>query len=172
MAAAEAVRIHRPLAQDHDFQVDIAEDCGVVQGNPDQIRQIVLILLDNARTHTPAGSKVTLRVWAEAGEGIIEVSDNGPGFAPRHGERIFDRFYRTDGARARISGGTGLGLAIARWITESHGGSISAQSVPGEGATFTVRLPLVDRPAEDTMTSEDRVTMPMPANQAAPGIRS
>ena len=172
VAASEAVRIHRPLAQDHDLRTNI-DDRGIfVQGNPDQIHQLVLILLDNARIHTPAGSRVDLKVGIESGEALIEVSDNGPGFAPEHRDRVFDRFYRTDGARARSSGGTGLGLAIARWIAETHGGTISADSVPGEGATFTVRLPLS---GDDTMTEAD-VDEPLvvrPAvNQASPGIRS
>ncbi|MFW6075988.1 MAG: sensor histidine kinase, partial [Chloroflexota bacterium] len=101
----------------------------------------VLILLDNAFTHTADGSRVALTLGHDGGDAIITVADSGPGFNTHHLQRIFDRFYRTDGARARSSGGTGLGLAIAQWIAEIHGGSISADSEPGEGSTFTVRFP-------------------------------
>lgn len=171
-AAAEAVRIHRPLAQDHDLHVQITVEDAHVRGNADQMRQLILILLDNARIHTPAGSRVDLRVETTANEAIITVSDNGPGFAPEHRDRIFDRFYRTDGARARTSGGTGLGLAIARWITETHGGTISADSVQGEGATFTVRLPLVEPAAGASWQTSSTSSEQVPASQPAPGIRA
>ena len=171
VAASEAARIHRPLAQEHDLQAHIGDDEVLVWGNADQIRQLVLILLDNARTHTPPGSRVELRVESTEREAVITVADNGPGFGPEHRERIFDRFYRTDGARARSSGGTGLGLAIARWITETHGGTIAADSVPGEGATFTVRLPLA---AASRQSEHGTATAPgrTPARQAAQGARS
>ena len=172
VAASEAVRIHRPLSQDHDLHTDIGDSGVFVQGNPDQIRQLVLILLDNARIHTPAGSRVDLKVGIEEDQALIEVSDNGPGFAPEHRDRIFDRFYRTDGARARSSGGTGLGLAIARWIAETHGGTISADSVPGEGATFTVRLPLADETSPIPADVDDPVVVRARVNQVSPGIRS
>ena len=71
----------------------------------------------------------------------LVVSDTGPGIPAEHLPRIFDRFYRVDTARSRADGGAGLGLSISRWIAEAHGGSIQAESTPGEGTTFTVRLP-------------------------------
>lgn len=172
VAASEAVRIHRPLSQDHDLRVNISDDETLVVGNADQIRQLVLILLDNARMHTPPGSTVELTVASTADAAIITVADNGPGFGPEHKERIFDRFYRTDGARTRSSGGTGLGLAIARWIAETHHGSITADSVPGEGATFTVRLPLADVEERKLVRSAAAEPERIPTGQAAPGIRS
>ena len=172
MAASEAARIHRPLARGHELNLDITDDRALVRGNPDQIRQLVLILLDNAYTHTPPGSEIHVDVSADDDEAIITVSDDGPGFGPEHRERIFDRFYRTDGARARSSGGTGLGLAIARWIAEIHGGSISAESTPGEGATFTVRLPLTSGPARDRRRSEVARPARVPARRAVPEARS
>jgi heavy metal sensor kinase len=171
IAAAEAERIHRPLAREHELQIDVPEEAILVWGNADQMRQLMLILLDNAHTHTPPGTRVTFKVMANEDEAIIEVSDDGPGFAPEHSERIFDRFYRTDGARTRTSGGTGLGLAIARWITEAHGGSISATSAPGEGATFQARLPRVAG-ASAVYESSSADQRSLPAGQAVPGIRS
>ena len=137
------MRIHGPLATEHHVELDIGDGGIAITGNADQIRQLMLILLDNARMHTPAGSTVRLAVASNGNNAVISVADDGPGFKPEHRTRIFDRFYRTDGARARSSGGTGLGLAIARWIVESHGGEISADSVPGEGATFTATIPRI-----------------------------
>ena len=79
--------------------------------------------------------------WAaEGGAATLWVRDTGTGIAPEHVERIFDRFYRVDTARSRAEGGAGLGLSISRWIAEAHGGSLSVQSAPGKGATFTVTL--------------------------------
>jgi two-component system, OmpR family, sensor kinase len=172
IAASEAARIHRPLSQDHDLRVNITDDEVLVRGNADQIRQLILILLDNARIHTPSGSRVELRVVASKDEAVITVSDNGPGFGLEHRERIFDRFYRTDGARTRSSGGTGLGLAIARWIAETHGGSISAESVPGDGAIFTVRLPRIQAVVGQREKSGAAQSAAIPANRAAPGFRT
>lgn len=172
MAASEAVRIHRPLARGHELHLNIDDEQAYVRGNPDQIRQLIIILLDNAYTHTPPGSEINVEISADNARASITVSDNGPGFGPEHHERIFDRFYRTDGARTRSSGGTGLGLAIARWIAEVHGGSISAESAPGEGATFTVLLPRADSPAPDRRQTDTAGPARVPARRAVPEIRS
>jgi signal transduction histidine kinase len=72
----------------------------------------------------------------------VTVADTGPGIAPEHLPRLFDRFYRVDTARAREDGGTGIGLAIARSVVEAHGGRIWAESEPGKGSTFTFELPV------------------------------
>ncbi|MCX6022588.1 MAG: ATP-binding protein [Chloroflexi bacterium] len=111
-----------------------------VTGNPDALRQLVLLLLDNAVKYTPAGGRINVRLGSQNGTVGLSVSDTGIGIAPEDLPHIFERFYRAD--RARKAGGTGLGLAIARWIVEQHHGSIQAESIPGEGSSFTVRLPL------------------------------
>jgi heavy metal sensor kinase len=172
LAVSEAVRIHRPLALDHELLVELPEDEVLVQANADQIRQLLLILLDNARTHTPPGTSVTISVRAEADNAIVQVSDNGPGFGTEHAKRIFDRFYRTDAARARSSGGTGLGLAIARWIAEAHGGDISARSVPGEGATFSVRLPRIRSASRAREQASGVPAERVSKTQTVPGTRT
>ncbi|MET0397340.1 MAG: HAMP domain-containing sensor histidine kinase [Longimicrobiaceae bacterium] len=117
-----------------------------VPGEERPLRQLFLNLVSNAVKFTDAGV-VTLRLGApsgdEGGERRVEVSvhDTGTGIAPDELPRVFDRFYRGDEARTR-AGGTGLGLAIARMVAERHGGAIRAESEPGRGSTFTVRLPV------------------------------
>jgi len=110
-----------------------------VRGDADRLRQLGVILLDNAVRYTQAGA-VTLRLTGGHGA-ILSVSDTGPGIAPEHLPHIFERFYRADPARSSDQGGFGLGLAIARWIAEAHGGRIEVTSAPGRGSTFSVRLP-------------------------------
>jgi len=108
----------------------------------DRIRQAVGILLDNAVKYTPPGGTVAVAVRATAGSAELEVTDTGIGIAERDLPHIFDRFYRVD--EARSTGGAGLGLAIARQIVDAHGGTIRVVSRPGEGSTFTIRLPSAD----------------------------
>ncbi len=138
-AARDAARVASPLIRGQRFEVDmpppgpdgVSPDVDV-RGNADLLRQLMLILLDNAFTYAPAGSDVRLSVTLDDDEAVLSVHDNGPGIAPDHLRRIFERFFRTDDARARSSGGTGLGLAIARWIVTVHDGRISGQKHTGK----------------------------------------
>ena len=111
-----------------------------VLGDAGRLRQVLLILLDNALTYTPDGGGITVRVARAGGQARLEVRDSGPGIAPADLPHLFERFYRAD--KARHSGGTGLGLAIGRWIAEAHGGHIMAANASEGGALFTVTLPL------------------------------
>ena len=111
-----------------------------VQGDPDALKQVLLILVDNAAKHAEGTIEVGVR--EEGREVAIDVQDGGPGMPPALCARVFDRFYRGDASRS--TPGFGLGLSIAQELTEAGGGSISVHSVEGEGSTFTVRLP---RPA-------------------------
>lgn len=117
-----------------------------VEGDPDRLEQVGLILLDNALNHTPAGGTVIIRVTvAQAGgDAVLEVEDNGEGIPPEQFARVFDRFHRVDASRARGTGGAGLGLAIARTLVDAHGGQISIGSGPAGGTRVTVRLPRLD----------------------------
>jgi signal transduction histidine kinase len=108
------------------------------------LRQLGAILVDNALKYTPPGGKVRLLTGAAGKSVELVVSDTGPGIPVEEQGRIFDRLVRIDSARTRAAGGTGLGLAIAKWIAEGHGGRISVESQPGQGARFTVRLPAAD----------------------------
>ena len=118
----------------------------VVRGAAGPLRRLFLNLVSNAVKLTEAGevAVTVLPPGDEEGYVEVEVRDTGTGIAPAELHRVFDRFYRADAARER-SGGTGLGLAIARMIVDQHGGDIRAESTPGAGSTFTVRLPLAAR---------------------------
>jgi len=113
-----------------------------VTADQDLLLQLILNLLDNAVKHTPSGGSIDVS-WSKAdGQAKVVVSDEGPGIPTEHLPRIFDRFYRVDKARSREGGGVGLGLSICRWIAQAHGGTIQADNAPGQGATFTVHLPI------------------------------
>ena len=140
-AAQQTVRIMRPFAEKKDIVID--EEMpkhAELYADEQKIRQLILILVDNAVKYTPEHGRISLRVEEEKGSIQLSVSDTGIGIAPEHQERIFDRFYRVDKARSRRMGGNGLGLAIAREIVEAHGGHIDLVSELGKGTIFHVRL--------------------------------
>ena len=107
------------------------------------LREAVTNVLDNAIKYSPAGSKIAITVGQSHDRAFVAIADEGPGVAPEHRERIFDRFYRLDEARSRDHGGAGLGLAIARWAVEIHGGQITVDPRLGGGSEFRIVLPLV-----------------------------
>ncbi len=111
-----------------------------LRADPLLLRQALSNLLANALRHSARGGKVRLCAFDRADAILIAVSDNGCGIAPAHLPFLFDRFYRADAARSATDS-TGLGLAVVRSIVELHGGTIEVRSTPGEGATFTLRLP-------------------------------
>lgn len=106
-----------------------------------RIGRVLNNLIGNAMRHTPAGGAVAVSAWRAGPEVHLTVSDTGEGISPDDLPFIFERFYRGEKSRNRGSGGSGLGLAIARGIVQAHGGDISAESQPGVGTTFHVRLP-------------------------------
>lgn len=130
----------RQLARDHTLEVGALEPM-VIHGDPDRLKQLCLILLDNALKYTPPGGKVTLSLRNGGGWAQLAVQDTGAGIPPEDLPFVFERFYRADPARARDPGGSGLGLPIAKWIVDQHGGQISLASDPGKGTTATVVLP-------------------------------
>jgi signal transduction histidine kinase len=111
-------------------------------GDREALRQAVGNLLDNAIKYSPSGGAVSLRLTRLAEKARIEVQDSGIGIEPIHQQRIFERFYRVDKARSRELGGTGLGLAIVKHIALGHQGSVSLESSPGKGSTFSIEIPL------------------------------
>jgi two-component system OmpR family sensor kinase len=112
-----------------------------VNGDAALLRRLLANLLDNAAKYSEAPSPVTLALRADGAVAVLEVRDRGIGFDPADLPRLFTPFFRTDRSRARGTGGTGLGLALAKRIAEAHGGTIAAESAPGAGTVFRVRLP-------------------------------
>jgi signal transduction histidine kinase len=111
------------------------------QGDPERVHQVVANLLDNAVRHSPPEGRVWVSAHELDGVTTIAVTDEGPGIPPHEAERVFERFYRTDGARSARAGGSGLGLAIARWIVDAHGGAIHAEGREPSGCRVVVELP-------------------------------
>lgn len=113
-----------------------------IKADKDRISQVIINLVDNAINYTPADGKVTLKVFKDGDQVKIVVSDTGIGIPEKELPRVFERFYRVDKARTRVSGGTGLGLAIVKHIVEVHDGEITIDSMVDKGTTITVSLPL------------------------------
>ncbi|HLZ72801.1 MAG TPA: ATP-binding protein [Dehalococcoidia bacterium] len=138
---AAVVRQLQPAAAEKGVALEIEADPETaVWGDKDRLHQLVLILVDNAVRYTAAGA-IRVRAQRQGHDGVLRVSDTGPGIAASHLPHLFERFYRTDDARSSEEGGTGLGLALAQWIAESHHGRIEVASSVGQGSTFTVHLP-------------------------------
>ena len=116
-------------------------------GRAAALRSAVSNLLTNAIAHSPKGGTVYVSLRHLDGECLLTVRDEGPGIDVQYHSRIFERFFRVDPARSRSLGGTGLGLSIVRNTMLAHGGSVSVESSPGNGATFTLRLPLAMSPS-------------------------
>jgi len=140
----EACRQAKLLAKDTRLVIGEIDEV-TVQGDPDRLKQLLLVLVDNAIRYTPPGGQISLSLRKDAGKAILEVADTGTGISGEDLPHIFERFYRANKARASDDTGTGLGLAIAKWIVGEHGGEIAVASLPGQGTTFTIRLPLAHR---------------------------
>jgi signal transduction histidine kinase len=137
-AAVAAASGLRALADRSGVTLELDLAPAPLAGDPDRLRQLVALLLDNAIRHSPAGGSVRVRTEGAGSHAILQVEDEGPGIASGELPHIFERFYR---GAAAPPGGSGLGLAIAHWIVTRHGGSIEAENLPGPGARLRVRLP-------------------------------
>jgi two-component system, OmpR family, sensor kinase len=140
----DAFRAARQLAHGQRLVLDPFEVVQVT-GDEDRLKQLLLILLDNALKYTPEEGQVTLGIRRHEDHVEVGVHDTGIGIAPEPLPHIFERFYRADPARSHDPGGTGLGLSIAQWIVEQHRGTIVLNSQPGEGTQVTVCFPLCSR---------------------------
>jgi signal transduction histidine kinase len=142
-AIAAAAAPFAPLAEAAGLSLDVEAPRGPrVSADPDRLRQVLRILLDNAIAYTPSGGTIRVGVADEGARARVTVQDTGPGIPAAEQARIFDRFYRADPARARATGGTGLGLAIARALVQAQQGEIGVESQPGRGTTVWFTLPL------------------------------
>ncbi|NJL16147.1 MAG: hypothetical protein HC938_02050 [Nitrospira sp.] len=121
-----------------------------VLGDAQWLKQALINLLDNALQYTPASGSVTIRLQTVNQEVSVAVEDTGHGIEPEHIPHLFERFYRTDWARAKDTAGTGLGLPIVKEIMEAHGGGISVTSEVNIGSVFTLRLPTLRQPTVPT----------------------
>ncbi|WP_242333033.1 MULTISPECIES: cell wall metabolism sensor histidine kinase WalK [unclassified Anaeromyxobacter] len=141
-SAAEHLRV---LAEEKGQELTVDAPPAVqARCDPALVRQGVVNLLDNAIKYTPQSGSIRVVVEVlPSGEPAVEVRDTGPGIAPAHLERIFERFYRVDADRARQAGGMGLGLAIARSVIAANGGRIEVESTEGDGSVFRMVLPAV-----------------------------
>jgi signal transduction histidine kinase len=142
--ALDAASGARALADRHRVALEVGTfDEAVLLGDPALVRQLLMIVLDNAVKFTPAGGRVRLGVGAPEGQAEVVVEDTGIGIRDDQLPHIFERFYRGDPARARGNGaeGAGLGLAIARWIADVHAARIDVTSEPGRGTRVAIRFP-------------------------------
>lgn len=136
----QTLRKIKPLADEKNIELQFVDDSHLMRGDIERIKQLILILVDNAVKYTAFGGKVQISiVVCQNGKKVrLCVEDNGSGIAPEDIKHVFDRFYRADKARTRTNGGTGLGLAIAKGIVELHDGEIEVESELGKGSRFIV----------------------------------
>jgi two-component system phosphate regulon sensor histidine kinase PhoR len=138
LLAADAALQHKKHALHTSFPTTPVQ----VFGDRQNLNQLVDNLVDNAIKYTPEGGQIWVRLSQEGNDMLLEVQDSGIGISQQYQERVFERFYRVDKARSQSLGGTGLGLSIVRNIAERHGGKVSVVSQPGNGSTFSFRMPL------------------------------
>jgi signal transduction histidine kinase len=128
--------------------VDVPDTIVRVSADQTQLYRAMCNLVEYAIHYTPDGGAITLRVLVERDFAVFEVEDTGMGIEPAEQPFIFERFFRGSNVRTGTQTGTGLGLAIVRKIVQMHGGSVEVDSTPGQGSTFTLRVPLVEEPAK------------------------
>jgi two-component system sensor histidine kinase SenX3 len=139
---AEALDTIKLLAQNSQIEVVVGGTPGLmVLGVEAQMITALRNLLTNAINYSARGTRVVVTTRLSQGVVDISVTDQGMGIPENELNRVFERFYRVDQARSRVTGGTGLGLAIVKHVAENHGGEVGVWSVLGEGSTFTLRLP-------------------------------
>jgi PAS domain S-box-containing protein len=152
-----AVEVVRPAAGAKGIQLKMSFDPSLspVSADPDRLQQIIWNLLSNAIKFTPCGGLVEVRLGRVGSQAQISVSDTGEGISPEFLPFVFDHFRQADSSYTRKQGGLGLGLAIVRHLVELHGGEVKAESKgEGNGATFTVNLPLIKLQAADPMARD------------------
>lgn len=150
---AEAVDRNKLPAEEKQILISVGgKSTDPVFGDRDLLMTALRNLIDNAIRYSGPGTTVGVGIRQRDGLVQVSVTDQGPGISPDEQERIFERFYRVDAARSRQTGGTGLGLSIVKHVVANHGGEVTVWSQPGQGSTFTVRLPILEDgqpPAED-----------------------
>jgi signal transduction histidine kinase len=143
----EAVAESRHLTQGQTLEVDDL-NAVTLSGDEDRLKQLILIVLDNAIKYTPPTGKIIAQLESQESSAIIHIEDSGVGIPADALPHVFERFYRADPARRRDPAGTGLGLSIAQWIVQQHNGTIHIESQPGQGTSVTIKLPLLSSNTE------------------------
>jgi signal transduction histidine kinase len=156
--AAEGIGALVKLAESRGVSLALDPEPAIVAGDQARLRQLIVILVDNAVRHTARGGSVSVRVRPVDHDAVLEVDDDGPGIRPEDMPRVFERFWRAPGAAA---GGTGLGLAIAKSIVDLHDGRIEVANRAEGGARFTVRIPIAE-----TVPSAPETTSMLAADQS------
>jgi heavy metal sensor kinase len=129
------------LAEEKNQRIEIIAEQLIIPADRELFRLALLNLGHNAIRYSAEGLLIRLRVRQQEENAVVEVIDQGPGIAPQHQQKIFERFYRVDKARSRTSGGAGLGLSIARWAIQRQGGDIELESDVGRGSLFRIVMP-------------------------------
>lgn len=140
-----------------------------VFGDQDLLVTALRNLIDNAIRYSPENTRVGIGVRSREGLVSISVTDQGEGLSPEDQERVFERFYRVDSARSRHTGGTGLGLSIVKHVASNHGGEVTLWSQPGQGSTFTLRLPEMEGQEGGEETPATATTAAGPARAGTAG---
>ncbi|WP_307037940.1 cell wall metabolism sensor histidine kinase WalK [Arthrobacter sp. B3I4] len=168
---AEAVDRSQLPAESKNIEIVVGgRTDAMVYGDQDLLVTALRNLIDNAIRYSPENTRVGIGVRSRDGLVAVSVSDQGEGLSPEDQERVFERFYRVDSARSRHTGGTGLGLSIVKHVMANHGGEVTLWSQPGQGSTFTIRLPEMedqDLPASDVRRSPQNVR---PERRDAAGV--
>ena len=133
------------VAANHRLTVETPDDAITLEVDPARFIQIISNIVGNAARYTPEGGDIGVKVSKADGFAIIEISDNGIGIPPGQQAQIFNMFEQSDNGLGVVGEGLGIGLALVKHLVELHGGEIVLQkSLPGEGSTFEVRLPLAN----------------------------
>jgi signal transduction histidine kinase len=153
----DLVREKRAAAIQARLTLEVKLEPGLpsVSGDPYHLQQAIDCLLENALKFTPGGGRVEVQVYTEPGWVCLAVTDTGIGMTEEELERIFTGFYQRDRSTTRQYGGVGLGLTLVRAVIEDHGGLIEAESQPGQGSRFTVKLPALSPAAQVAQLVED-----------------
>jgi heavy metal sensor kinase len=137
----ECITMVTPLANEKGITIDADLRSVEILADPARISQVAINLMSNAIRYNREKGSVSVKIRVEGADVLLVVADTGVGIPVQHLPHLFERFYRVDVARSRDAGGSGLGLAICKSIIDAHGGTITVESTPDQGSTFTVRLP-------------------------------
>ncbi|MDA8187607.1 MAG: HAMP domain-containing sensor histidine kinase [Dehalococcoidales bacterium] len=154
---ADCSRMFAGNANEHILEVRVRPDVPTVDADPENVMQVLVNLVTNAIKYSPPKSKVVVQAAHVRGFVAVSVADQGIGIAPQDLERIFERYYRTDGAVGSKAGGAGLGLSISRDIVLKHGGDLTVKSQVGVGSKFTFTLPVYSGESAHDRSDPDRL---------------